>query len=290
MVKHIPPQAPSPMTFEQLVQHAKTSDVGLGPADVERLLQRLQTRVQLEGVPLPNTSGPNTAPPGAPRATRHGKLAKTGLGKSLVGGLGLLAAAALYYNTRTPASQPDAGTPVVDGAGPTADPSIATTIEAPALRATTSLGAEPRDVTREPRVDDHPTSNRGVVARRTPARLPTARSTSVAQEPPIATEPIAKVAPAPSVSKPPAPTLDSSLQQLERAERELRSGNPSAALTVLAAPVSPSLSSRAEALRAVALCQSGKRAAGTKLAQQHLGRNPSSPYEKRLQSACDKDL
>jgi hypothetical protein len=293
-------------SFEALVERAKASDVPLAPADVDRMFHALQARLQLapQGV-----DGAGASPVGQRPASAPPKLSKAGLGKAALGGMGLLAAAALIYNTQRAQPVP----PRTLDAAPTLEGAVDVerAVEAPAGDAhpTGTLPIEPTGATPSTEVGvpvadvahDAVSPSRAAAHAASPTRR---RIATAERKAPVATsesKPEINLAPATSASvEPSSPTVDkpvvtndgfdASLERLERAERDLRSGNPTAALRTLAVPVATPLRSRADALRAVALCQAGKQAEGRQLALRHLGRNPSSPYEKRLQSACGKDL
>lgn len=299
-------KAPSPpSSFEQLVHQAKASETRLSAARLDQMFERLEARLPAPSLPL-DQPRLNASTSGSTSGTRLARLGKTSLGKALLGGAGVLAAAAFMYSAtddrEAPPSLP------VDGV-------VSDVVDLDDKRVAPVLGMESEAPSNG--VNQHATpageSENGETAGTTPSKSKSSTQVrsargprrdnsrvSVAQEPdptPVAPQTVEvssepkHAEPAP-VSSPPAvkPVLDTSLAQLERAEKALRSGDPGLALTVLAQPVVPSLSSRAEALRAVALCQSGQQGAGVRLAQQHLARNPSSPYEKRLVTACGRDL
>lgn len=291
-------QASPPMKFEELVQSAKVSETPLSAHDLERMLKALQARVAVD----PQLSSLGTTPPDldAPRP----RFTKASVAGSL-GGLGLLAALALTYATQSDIAKPDGETTSLlqeneEGAPLSEPPHL------DAQRGTTALGDDSSRVNNATPASDPPaeqTTSLNPTAERQTTRKATANSRALRTSTPVTLDTSAIPAPAASAPAAPAPTvpttrvvdapraptapsLDASLTRLEQAERELRSGQPSEALITLAIPVTPSLSSRAEALRAVALCQSGNKAAGAQLAQAHLTRNPRSPYAKRLSAAC----
>lgn len=294
-------------SFEALVERAKASEVPLAPADVDRMFQALRARVQLA---QQGADGAGASPVGQRPASAPPKLSKAGLGKAALGGMGLLAAAALIYNTQRSEPVP----PRTLDAAPTSERAVDVkrAVEAPAgdvhpagtlqieptgATPSTEMGVPVADVARDAvspsRAAAHaasPTRRRIATAER---KAPVATSDSTPEINNVAPATSASVEPSSPAVETPVVTndgFDASLERLERAERDLRSGNPTAALRTLAVPVATPLRSRADALRAVALCQAGKQAEGRQLAFRHLGRNPTSPYEKRLQSACGKDL
>lgn len=296
-MKPTPPTSVQGLSFDELVARAKSSEPELNPTELDSMVQRFEARLKLEGALPVQTPAGNPA-----AAARHaGRLSATG--KAVLGGASVAAVAAFIYGATFGTSRQAA-----EFAAPHTDE--APRVEQPlpsADSAFTNRGSavEHPDVVPAPADKNEalaPNDARqlsGGKARRTPA--PSRHDGARASEP---TSAVPAVTPKPAVqqsttdapivepatTEPAAvkspPALDASLAQLERAERELRSGNPSAALSTLALPVVASLSSRAEALRAVALCQGGQVAAGRRLATQHLVRNPRSPYEQRLQRAC----
>lgn len=299
-MKPTPPPALEGLTFDELVSRAKASETSLSPADLDRMVQRFEARLAeagaLDAQVGPTASGTGAGGQSAIAPTRAGKLGATS--KAIWGGVGLSAVAAFIYVTNS-----DSPAPTVLNAPTAAEYSPVSPSDPVAPEAVDNANEAARHGEASPApeqqavnegTDDHSALANG----RTPAQRPrTARQTRKAlstqvstplastTETAVAVEATPPAAP-PTTSAPAKPALDTSLAQLERAERELRNGNPSAALTTLAQPVVPSLSSRAEALRAVALCQSGQTAAGRSLGTQHLVRNPRSPYEQRLQRAC----
>jgi hypothetical protein len=282
-VKHTPPSPP--MNFEELVERAKASETPLGAHDLERMLKNLQARAAVD----PQLSSLGASPSPVLDAPPPPRLTKAGIAGSL-GGLGLLAALAVTYGTEgdVEKSNPETVTlvEVNDEVSRLNEPEAVDSPVPGTRRETSALD------------DTKPTNETTPAAKRAPERPPLRKPTATnSRVAPKTSAPVesdtntasAAPSPQPSASTPrpaPAPTLDASLERLERAERELRNGQPADALVTLAIPVTPSLSSRAEALRAVALCQSGQKAAGTELARAHLTRNPRSPYAKRLNAAC----
>lgn len=284
------------MNFEELVARAKASETPLSAHDLERMLTSLQARVAAD----PQLSAPDASPPPALDAPPAPRFTMASIAGSL-GGLGVLAALMLTYGTqsntqeRNPNSlnteapqqlELERGTPAHEDSAP----KLETTPSPAHHNQPSSLNsAYERQTARKSTATNSATNSvtNSRVALRTSTPL---AATDVASAPtptaPAATAPLES---APAVSAPraaTAPTLDASLARLERAERELRSGQAADALVTLAIPVAPSLTSRAQALRAVALCQSGNKHAGLELAQAHLSRNPRSPYAKRLGAAC----
>jgi hypothetical protein len=303
-VKHTPPPTVQGLTFDELVSRAKSSEPQLSPAALDGMAQRFEARLKVEAAMQPLHSAAVNP------ATSAGKLGV--VGKALIGGASVAAVAAFIYSTTFGGSAAPVNPSVRDSALPVAEslPVVGT----PITNRGSSVAADERvaPVVGGQLDDEAPKANnngnpRAKSHRVAPSRLTHANDTKsaiAATESTVAPKPAAaddtaadstateqpaiqqpQSAP-PAVAAKPAPALDTGLAQLERAERELRSGNPSAALTTLALPVVPSLSSRVEALRAVALCQTGQTAAGRRLGTQHLVRNPRSPYEQRLQRAC----
>lgn len=321
-LKTLPSQPPP--SFELLVERAKASEVPLAPADVDRMFQALQARVQLT---QQDAHEVGTDPARQVSASAPSKWSRATLGKAALGGMGLLAAAALVYNTQraTDAARPipnvaapveqrplDVALPVdldhkLDGARAAEAPQGAAVEAAPhpAEASKTGVTTPPNDASRASSATQKTSAARrrltsaerkGSAA--SPLSAPAVNDTSVDNP---AVHNAAVSAPATSARvEPSSPGVnpkvarddgfDASLERLERAERDLRGGNPKAALSLLSEPVVTPLRSRADALRAVALCQSGRRTEGRQLALRHLGRNPQSPYEKRLHSACGNDL
>lgn len=321
-LKTLPSQPPP--SFEMLVERAKASEVPLARADVDRMFQALQARVQLT---QQDAHEVGTDPARQESASAPSKWSRATLGKAALGGMGLLAAAALVYNTQraTDAARPipnvaapveqrplDVALPVdldhkLDGARAAEAPQGAAVEAAPhpAEASKTGVTTPPNDASRASSATQKTSAARrrltsaerkGSAA--SPLSAPAVNDTSVDNP---AVHNAAVSAPATSARvEPSSPGVnpkvarddgfDASLERLERAERDLRGGNPKAALSLLSEPVVTPLRSRADALRAVALCQSGRRTEGRQLALRHLGRNPQSPYEKRLHSACGNDL
>lgn len=285
-MKHTSPQGMNNLSFDELVRRAKSGESGLSATDLDRMVARLEERLRLEGVAQSGAAGSATASGDAASGT-----AKWGPGtKALLGGAGLAAVAAFIYGTSVTAPNvpPVAPTDVVDAVSAQVDVApkphsvVAAMPTLPAIQgADQAANDTPPAIANRPRKSaSSPRAGQTLAA---PVAAPVEVSPTPEPEP-------ATVSSSPLVTPKPAPALDASLALLERAERELRGGNPGAALSTLAEPVVPSLSSRAEALRAVALCQSGQTAKGVAMAQRHLASNPSSPYQKRLTSACGRDL
>lgn len=274
------------LSFDELVQRAKSGETDLSPMDLDRMVARFEERLRVEGAQAAASSGgTGSAAAGANAASGVRKLSPAS--KALLGGAGIAAVAALIYGSSVTA--PTVSPSLADATSVTVTVPDAPRVEVPKV----TDQATPAPIVREdaPDVPSRAVANRA----RKGSNAPNAETHVQAPAPAVDVSPApsaeAAVAPAaPSVTSKPAPALDASLAQLERAERELRGGNPKAALGTLTEPVVPSLSSRAEALRAVALCQSGQAAKGAAIAQRHLANNPSSPYEKRLTAACGRDL
>lgn len=320
-LKTLPSQPPP--SFELLVERAKASEVPLAPADVDRMFQALQARVQLT---QQDAHEVGTDPARQVSASAPSKWSRATLGKAALGGMGLLAAAALVYNTQraTDSARPipnvaapveqrplDVALPVdldhkLDGARAAEAPQGAAVEAAPhpAEASKTGVTTPPNDASRASTTQKTSAARRRLTSAErkgsaaSPLSAPAVNDTSVDNP---AVHNAAVSAPATSARvEPSSPGVnpkvarddgfDASLERLERAERDLRGGNPKAALSLLSEPVVTPLRSRADALRAVALCQSGRRTEGRQLALRHLGRNPQSPYEKRLHSACGNDL
>lgn len=308
-MKLTPPPSVQGLTFDELVARAQASEPTLSPSDLDRMVARFETRLRAEGAghalqPQAHAVG------GAGQNASAGKWSTTT--KAMLSGAGLAAVAAFIYGVSTlPTQAPhDTVTQHTHDAERPSEPSAS--VQVVSQRGVELAQATPDETpgsVEAPNgsVDDEALED-GPVAPARPSTKPkrpapsaarsvqadapsksASQATAVSQ--PHATE-NASASAGPSITaEPPAPakptaSLDTSLEQLERAERELRSGNPKAALNTLALPVVSSLSSRVEALRAVALCQSGQTAAGRRLGTQHLVRNPRSPYEQRLQRAC----
>jgi hypothetical protein len=127
-------------------------------------------------------------------------------------------------------------------------------------------------------------------AARAPKASVPAKALEPSQEPPVAEAraPSTPRAPAASVTKP--DTLGRELELLRGAQRALDSGAPSQALTLLNQYAAEfphgTLRHESQAARIIALCAAGQRAAGLKAAAQFLQAEPSSPFARRVRSAC----
>lgn len=279
------------LSFDDLVSRAKSSEPQLSPSALDGMVQRFEARLKLEAGAQSLHSG--VADPSA-AASRTGKLGAAS--KALLGGAGIAAVAAFIYGTTVGSTSAPALLPAQDTEAHVAPPAVPasslaalsrSSADAPAAEVVANDSAPSVAQTNNGRSKSNlatTTSTTRLTQVRPRAQAPVASTQVAVLEAP--TKQVEEATPQPAPVTKPVPALDTSLAQLERAERELRSGNSSAALGTLALPVVPSLSSRVEALRAVALCQSGQTAAGRRLGTQHLVRNPRSPYEQRLQRAC----
>lgn len=288
-MKHTSPQGMNNLSFDELVQRAKSSEAELNAMDLNRMVARFEERLRAEGAQAAAQTGNAGSAAAASASATKGVRQLSPASKALLGGAGLAAVAAFIYGTTVPSTSV---APVPSLADATSVASVVIPIaprvetpNAPHEGTTPAVAADDTHVPLQAAANRaRKGSNATRLETRVAATIPVADVSPTPSAEPLPTAPLAPV-----TSKP-APALDTSLAQLERAERELRSGNPKAALVTLTEPIVPSLSSRAEALRAVALCQSGQAARGAAMAQRHLANNPSSPYEKRLTAACGHDL
>lgn len=288
-MKHTSPQGMNNLSFDELVQRAKSGETELNATDLDRMVARFEERLRVEGAQAAAKTGSAGSAATTGASATDGVRQMSPANKALLGGAGLAAVAAFIYGTMVPTN--------VAPAPSVADATSVASVSVPAAPRVETPNARHEETTPPVAHDDTPSAPVQAAANRVRKGSSATRVETRA----AATAPVADVSPTPSaeplpsappasVTSKPAPALDTSLVQLERAERELRSGNPKAALVTLTEPVVPSLSSRAEALRAVALCQSGQVAKGASIAQRHLANNPSSPYEKRLTAACGHGL
>jgi hypothetical protein len=88
----------------------------------------------------------------------------------------------------------------------------------------------------------------------------------------------------------PSDSLGRELELLRGAQRALDSGSPTQALTLLNQYAAEfphgALRHESQAARIIALCAAGQRSAGLKAAEQFLQAEPSSPFARRVRTAC----